>query len=172
MPLSRFKKADPKKIALEALKDNGFYGKGPLSSTFVVDVDGDPIGRFTEVEGLEMEIEIETIEEGGQNDFVHKVPGRLTWPNIRLTRGITQTDNLIQWMRKSSGEFFEGNDTKLDRSTVGITMLSASGWPLREWQVEGAFPVSWKGPSFSVKDDDVLTEELEIAHHGFTAETF
>ena len=38
--------------------------------------------------------------------------------------------------------------------------------------VEGAFPVSWKGPQFSASDDDVLTEELEIAHHGFKAESF
>ena len=56
--------------------------------------------------------------------------------------------------------------------TVGITMLSSNGWPIREWAVEGAFPVSWKGPQFSASDDDVLTEELEIAHHGFTAESF
>ena len=41
--------------------DNSFYEKGPLTSTFVVEVDGDPIGRFTQVDGLEMEIEVATI---------------------------------------------------------------------------------------------------------------
>lgn len=171
MPLDRLKKMDLASVARQAL-DNGYYEKGPLTSTFVVDVDGDPIGRFTEVNGLEMEIDVEEIEEGGQNDFVHKLPGRLKWPNITFKRGITQSDNLIEWMRKSSGEVFDANDNKLTRSTVGITMLSAAGMPLREWQVEGAFPVSWKGPSFSASDDDALTEELEIAHHGFRAETF
>lgn len=170
--LARFAKADPKKIAQQALFDNGFYEKGPLSSTFVVDVDGNPIGRFLECSGLEMSIDVEEIEEGGQNDFVHKVPGRLTWPNITLRRGITQNDGLIEWMRKSSGEMFDGAGDKLARATVGITMLSSSGSPIREWSVEGAFPVSWKGPQFSASDDDVLTEELEIAHHGFTAESF
>lgn len=152
--------------------DNSFYEKGPLTSTFVVEVDGDPIGRFTQVDGLEMEIEVESIDEGGQNDFSHKLPGRLKWPNIKLTRGVTQSDNLVEWMRQSAGEEFDGNKNKLTRSTVGIVMLSSSGRPLREWQVEGAFPVSWKGPSFSASDDDVLTEELEIAHHGFRAESF
>ncbi|HVM53099.1 MAG TPA: phage tail protein [Acidimicrobiales bacterium] len=152
--------------------DNSFYEKGPLTSTFVVEVDGDPIGRFTQVDGLEMEIEVESIDEGGQNDFSHKLPGRLKWPNIKLTRGVTQSDNLVEWMRQSAGEDFDGNKNKLTRSTVGIVMLSSSGRPLREWQVEGAFPVSWKGPSFSASDDDVLTEELEIAHHGFRAESF
>lgn len=161
-----------KVVANLTKKDTGFYWDGPLKSFFVVEVDGNPIGRFTEVEGLEMSIETEDVEEGGQNDFNHKLPGRLTWPNLRFTRGITESDNLIAWMRKSSGEFFEGNKNKLARATVGITMLSSDGYALREWQVEGAFPVSWKGPSFAAGDDDVLTEELEIAHHGFTAESF
>jgi phage tail-like protein len=155
-----------------ALFDNNYYEKGPLSSTFIVDVDGEPIGRFTEVSGLEMEIEVEEVSEGGQNHYTHKLPGRMKWPNITFKRGITQTDNLIEWMQKSSGEMFDGNDSKLTRSTIGITMLSSSGWPLREWQVEGAFPVKWRGPSFAASNDDVLSEELEIAHHGFRAESF
>ena len=171
MPPSRFLKMDAASVAKRAL-DNNYYEKGPLTSTFIVDVDGDPVGRFLEVSGLEMSIEVEEIVEGGNNDFVHKVPGRIKWPNITFKRGITQSDNLIEWMRKSSGEVFDANANTLTRSTVGITMLSSSGWPLREWQVEGAFPVSWKGPSFSARDDDALTEELEIAHHGFRAETF
>ena len=171
MPLDRFKKADATAASKQWLLDNNFYDKGPLSSTFFVDVDGNPVGRFTEVSGLEMSIAVEEIEEGGENNFVHKVPGRMTWPNITFKRGITQTDNLIEWMRKSSGELFDDAGDKLTRATVGITMLSSSGRPLREWQVEGAFPVSWKGPSFSASNDDFLTEELEIAHHGFRAES-
>ena len=172
MPLDRFAKADPAAMAKQFLTDNGYYHKGPLSSTFVVDVDGNPVGRFTEIQGLEVSIEMEEIIEGGQNDFVHKVPGRMKWPNITLKRGITQSDTLMEWMRKSSGELFDGEGSKITRSTVGITMLSSSGWPLREWQVEGAFPVKWRGPSFAASNDDVLSEELEIAHHGFRAESF
>lgn len=171
MPPSRFLKLDAMALAKQAM-DNGYYEKGPLTSTFVVDVDGNPIGRFIEVQGLEMSIDVEEIREGGQNDFVHKVPGRMKWPNLIFRRGITQSDNLIEWMRKSAGENFDAAANTLTRSTLGITMLSSSGWPLREWQVEEAFPVSWKGPSFSARDDDALTEELEIAHHGFRAETF
>jgi phage tail-like protein len=151
--------------------DDQFDADTPISSTFLVDVDGEAVGRFLEVSGLEVTIDVEEIEEGGQNHFVHKLPGRMKWPNITLKRGVTQTDNLLTWMRKSSGEDFEGANKKLTRSTLGITMLSSAGKALRTWSVEGAFPVSWKGPSFASSDDDVLTEELEIAHHGFRAET-
>jgi phage tail-like protein len=152
--------------------DDAFYERGPLTSTFVVDVDGQPIGHFTEVQGLEVEIEIEEVSEGGQNHFTHKLPGRMKWPNIRLKRGMTQTDNLLAWMQKSSGEGFDGEKSKVKRSTLGITMRGANGTALREWQVEGAIPIKWVGPSFAAANDDALTEELEIAHHGFRAETF
>jgi phage tail-like protein len=152
--------------------DDLYDDHGPLTSTFVVSVDGQPVGHFTEVQGLEVEIAVEEVEEGGVNQFVHKLPGRMKWPNIRLKRGITQTDNLLAWMQKSSGEGFTGEQNKLTRSTVGITMRGSTGKTIREWQVEGAFPIKWTGPSFVSADDDALTEELEIAHHGFRAESF
>src|SRR5205814_2101195 len=97
------------------------------TSTFLVEVDGASIGRFTEVQGLEITIDVQEIPEGGQNSFVHKVPGRMTWPNIVLKRGLTESDNLIAWLNKSSGEGFSGASNKLTRSTASIVLLSAGG---------------------------------------------
>jgi hypothetical protein len=54
---------------------------------------------------------------------------------------------------------------------MGITLRNPQGKALREWQVEGAFAIKWTGPNFAITSDDNLTEELEIAHHGFRAET-
>jgi phage tail-like protein len=149
------------------MTDTGYYEEGPITSMFLVEVDGKSIGRFTEVQGLEIEVAVETIEEGGQNSFVHKVPGRMSWPNIVLKRGLTQSDNLIAWLNKSSGEGFSGEKNKLTRSTAAITMLSQEGKRLRSWEIEGAFPIKWTGPSFSAENDEHPEEELEIAHHGF-----
>jgi phage tail-like protein len=153
----------------DAVGDTGFYTQGPTTATFLVEVDGQSIGRFTEADGLSVEIAVEEIEEGGQNHFVHKVPGRMSWPNITLKRGLTQSDNLIAWLNKSSGEGFAGASNKLKRSTAAITLLSANGTRLRTWEIEGAFPVKWSGPSFAVSADEKPEEELEIAHHGFVS---
>ena len=38
----------------------------------------------------------------------------MTWPNITLKRGITQSDGLLNWLNKSSGEQFAANGNKLD----------------------------------------------------------
>jgi phage tail-like protein len=149
------------------LGDTGFYDEGPIAAIFLVEVDGQPIGRFTEADGLSVDVAVESIEEGGQNGFVHKVPGRMTWPNLVLKRGMTQSDNLIDWLNKSSGEGFTAANDKLTRSTAAITMMSSSGKRLRSWEIEGAFPVKWSGPKFAADATTAVDETLEIAHHGF-----
>ena len=151
------------------MSDSGFQDEGAYAATFLVEIDGEEIGRFTEAQGLSVEIAVETVEEGGQNGFVHKLPGRMTWPNIVLKRGLTETDNLIAWLNKSSGEGFNAENSKLTRSTGAITLMSSTGTRLRAWDIEGAFPVKWSGPSFAASADGIAEEELEIAHHGFVA---
>jgi len=139
------------------------------SATFLFEVDGVEIGRFMEVRGLEVTVETEELHEGGQNSFTHRLPGRMTWPNIVLKRGVTQNDTLLEWLNKSSGEQFAANGNKLQRSTAAVTLIGPSGTRLRSWEFDGAFPVKWTGPSFAVASSDMAVEELEITHHGFRA---
>ena len=94
--------------------------------------------------------------------FVHKVPGRMTWPNITLKRGITQNDSLIKWLQESSGEQFAANKNKLKRSTAAVTLIGPAGKRLRAWEFDGAFPIKWTGPNFSVDSTDMAMEQLEI----------
>ena len=118
------------------------YGeRGATTSTFLLEVDAIEIGRFSEVRGLQVEIEVESFREGGENGFEHKFPGRMSWPDLTLRGGMTRSDNLFRWMQQSSGEGFEGNGNKLTRSTAAITILDQQGTRLRSWEVEDAFPV-------------------------------
>lgn len=133
---------------------------------FTFSVGGVTIGTFTEVSGLSVEVSVEELTEGGQNQFVHKLPGPMTWPNIVLKAGITQADHLFAWLAKSSGDGFEG---KLERTTGHIAVCDAAGEPVREWSFLDAFAVRWAGPTLAASSSDLAVEELEIAHHGFTA---
>lgn len=151
------------------MPDDAFYDDRVTAATFLFEVDGQTIGQFMEVSGLQVEVTVETIEEGGQNGFTHRLPGRMTWPNITLKRGITQSDNLFTWMTKSSGEQFAAAGNTLTRSTAAITLLGPAGRRLRAWEFVDAFPVKWSGPDFAATATDVATETLEIAHHGFRA---
>ena len=137
-----------------------------VTSRFLLEVEGVEIGTFTEVSGLNVEVSEEQIEEGGQNHFVHRVPGRMSWPNIVLKRGLVDNDNLFNWFWKSSGDGF-AEQNKLERRTAAITIISEDGERLRSWRLDGVFPVKWTGPDFAVSNQDRASEELEIAHNGF-----
>ena len=151
------------------MSNDGFEGDRVHAATFLFEVDGVEIGRFTEVSGLEVEVGVDPLEEGGENSFVHKLPGRMTWPNLVLKRGITQNDSLLAWLNKSSGEGFAASGNSLKRSSAAITLIGPSGARLRAWNFDGAFAVKWRGPSFAASSTDMAVEELEIAHNGFRA---
>jgi phage tail-like protein len=139
------------------------------TATFLFEVDGVEIGQFMEVSGLEVSVETEDVTEGGQNSFVHKLPGRMTWPNIVLKRGVARQDALLRWLNESSGETFAANGNTLVRKSAAITLCDRTGTRLMSWEFDGAFPVKWTGPSFASATAEHPTEQLEIAHHGFRA---
>ena len=142
-------------------------GEPPIASRFLFEVDGVEIGIFSSVSGLQVTAETEDIQEGGQNGYVHKVPGRFSWPNVIFRRGLTQADALFDWMQKTSGEGFSSAGNKVTRSTGAITAIAADGKRLRAWNLDAVLPIRWKGPDFDVESGTPLSEELEICHHGF-----
>lgn len=143
------------------------FERSPYSGRFLFEVDGVEIGTFTEVTGLELDVGVEEVEEGGQNHFVHKLPGRMSWPHLVLKRGMTKGDQLFSWVQEASGDGFAGKGSKLERKSAAVTLVSDKGERLRAWELTGAFPVRWRGPSFVASSSDLASEELEIAHHGF-----
>ena len=137
---------------------------------FRVEVDGVEIGNFQEISGLEASIETEDITEGGVNGFTHKLPGRMTWPNITLKRGFTNNDALFEWLSEASGSGFTKKGNKLARKTAAIILLDGKGNQVKKWSFVDVIPVRWGGPTFAASGAEALVEELEMAHHGFTVE--
>ena len=146
-------------------------GDLPVATRFLFELDGVELGVFREVRGLEVTVGLEQVREGGQNGFVHQLPGRMTWPHLVFRRGITQSDALFDWLAKSSGEGFAASGSKLTRSTGAVTAIGSNGSRLRSWDFIDVFPIRWKGPEFAVDSGVPLEEELEIAHNGFRART-
>ncbi|MDP3892564.1 phage tail protein [Nocardioides sp.] len=146
-------------------------GDLPIANRFLFELDGVEIGVFREVHGLEVTVAVEELREGGQNGFSHRLPGRMTWPPLVFRRGVTQSNELFEWLARTSGEGFAGNENKLDRCTGAVTAIDHVGTRLRSWEFIDVFPVRWKGPDFTVGSTDPLEEELEVTHHGFRART-
>lgn len=130
-----------------------------LTQSFVLSVpDIDTIGQFSHCSGLEMSFEMFEYAEGGNNDYVHKLPGRLLFPNLLLTRGLTNSEALLQWFAQ----------TKTQAQTKQISLTVKNGDQQRVFSFADAFPVRWTGPSFDASTVGLGTETLEVAHSGLT----
>jgi phage tail-like protein len=130
------------------------------SSRFYVMIDSMAQAVFTELSGLQVETEVMEYAEGGNNDFVHRLPGRTRVGNITLKRGITSSNDLFKWyMAIASGH-------KIDRRNISLVMYDTAGVELMRWNFLGAYPVKWVGPQFDATGNVSAVETLELAHAG------
>jgi len=153
--------------------NDSYYAENPTSATFSVVVDGRKdfeSTRWTEVSGLSFTVSVVEHQEGGENGFVHKFPGPLSFPNITLTRGVTPNDGFHEWIKSIEPTGNKPEQRVVQRFNVSINLLSPRNDVLRTWTLRDAFPVSWTGPSFTASSDNYLTEQLVLAHHGFTVD--
>jgi phage tail-like protein len=120
---------------------------------------------FTECNGMEMSTQVKTYEEGGENQFVHKFPGRTTVSNVTLKHGFTTSNDLYNWYKRMEECLRLGR--KFDFQQVTITLYSTvERYKKARWILDKAFPVKWTGPSFKSDEAAVAVESLELAHHG------
>ena len=134
-----------------------------LAFRFVVRIDGDAQGGFSEVSGLQAELDVLELTEGGENAFVHKLPGRAKHGNLTLRRGLARRE-LWEWF----AALLAGD---VDRRTVAVELLPPSGdAPEMRWVFDAAFPCRWNGPDLKADQSAVAVESIELCHHGFLVE--
>jgi phage tail-like protein len=127
---------------------------------FKVMIDNLPIGAFSKCSGLKATYAVKTYEEGGQNNFVHQLPGRLSYENITLVRNVSEESlALAGW--------FASFQAAVKRSTGRVTVMDAAGSEVVTWNLMGVFPVSWSADGVDASGNGVLLETLVIAHEGF-----
>ena len=128
---------------------------------FYVEISGIPQAVFTEVSGLQVETEFEEYREGGNNDFVHCLPGPTKVSRLTLKRGMTGSNDFFRWYL----EILQG---KMTSRNISVVMYDAQGKELIRWNFAKAYPVKWIGPQFTADGTVVAVETLEFAHEGLT----
>ncbi|MCB9137785.1 MAG: phage tail protein [Caldilineaceae bacterium] len=132
-------------------------GTAPVFSSFrfVVSVDGETLGAFTECTLPTVEVEIEEIKEGGLNVYTHQLPGRRKQSRLVLKRGVGK-GALVQW-------FLEMMAEEIERKPIAVTLLDEKGQVAAVWRIEDAFPVKWVGPNLNSGDGAIAVQTLEFA---------
>ncbi len=120
---------------------------------------------FSEVSGLQVEMQVTDYEEGGENNFVHRLPGRLKVSNVTLKRGLVKSNEFLLWCMRAALE------KPMDRRNVSVVLFDQSAKMVIRWNFLNEFPVKWVGPQFPADSTTMAIESIELAHEGLTVET-
>ena len=132
---------------------------------FSLDLGGTVKGYFTEVSGLGSSTELieqKVVSEKGVQTIL-KIPGRTTWSDITLKRGITSNLDLWNWRKKVE-------DGKVDdaRTNGSIVMFDQSLTEKARWNFLNAWPSKISGPSPKADSNEITLEEITIVHEYIT----
>jgi phage tail-like protein len=142
---------------------------GPLDPApefrYWVEIDGLLEGTFTECSGFKADREIIPFKEGGVNDYVHKLPGRTSFSDITLRKGVMFSIELWKW-------FEEGMVTgKIKKRN--ITIIHHSSYfniPARWYHIKGAYPAAWEGPNLRSDSSQLAVEALTLTFESLKPE--
>ncbi|BAY14136.1 phage tail protein [Calothrix sp. NIES-2098] len=131
-----------------------------LAFNFLVEIGGLTVGGFSEVNGLQAELEILDYQEGGENQYIHKLPGPVRYPsNLVLKHGLTDSKTLWNWQQDA----IKGTIKRFNGSIILQNSTYQEVW---RWNFFKAFPARWIGPDLRANTAEVALETLELVHHG------
>jgi phage tail-like protein len=114
---------------------------------------------FAECDGLEMNMEVKTIREGGNNGTQIRLPGPLTYGQLILKRGMTANLDMWQWFGMMTEPGKIGT-----RADVLVVLLAPDGSEQLRFILTRCLPVKLKAPALNAKDGVIAVEEMQIAY--------
>lgn len=134
---------------------------GPLDPAaefrYVVEVDGLSLATFVEASGFTVEREVMPVREGGVNNYVHKLPGRVTYSELTLRRGISFSTQLWAWFEEG---IYDGKVKRRDLTVIQYS--SYFNLPARWYDFTNAFPSKWEGPALRSDSSQLAIESLTL----------
>jgi phage tail-like protein len=139
---------------------------------FLVDLGGgvgadEPLGGFSDVSGLGMEITIAEYRNGNDREnHVRKVAGVHKVTDVTLKRGVVNSRDLWEWIRST-----QRDGPKAQRNVV-ITLRDEAGESVQTWKLRNVVPMKYTGPTLAAKGGgDVAMEELVLSAEGLDIDT-
>ncbi len=117
--------------------------------------------QFQSVAGLTVEYDIETIKEGGENRFEHKIPIRTKYSDLVLKRGFLDNSEVLKWCLDA---FENRTFTPAD---LQIILFNEKHEPLKTWNVSHAWPKKWSVSDFNAEENSLVIESLELSYRYF-----
>jgi phage tail-like protein len=133
---------------------------------FGLEIEGKLSGFFTTVGGIGSESEVvehKIVNPDTGETIIQKIPGRLTWTEVSLKRGVTSTIDVWAWRQ-------EVVDGKVDdaRTNCSIVAFNQANEEIARWNFDMAWPSKVTGPDMDSGGTDYMVEEMTIVHEGMT----
>ena len=143
---------------------SGQSGAYPFSAfNFSIEIAVDPVSKricsaaFSECDGLEMNIEVKTIRQGGDNARQIRLAGPGSFSNLTLKRGMTSSFDLWDWF---SAVIL---DPSL-RADAQIVMLAADKTEQCRFLATRCLPIKVKAPPLNAMSGTIAIEEMQLAY--------
>ena len=114
-------------------------------------------GNFSQVSGLGARMEFDEYREGGNFTSPIRLPTGMKYDNIVLQRGTMTLEPLAIW-------FASVQSGVQIRYPMIVTMMDASGKPVKIWTVMDAMPVSVDYSPMNAMSDSVSITTVELTH--------
>lgn len=122
---------------------------------FVVEIEKKREAVFTECTLPVLELELEEVKEGGQNEYVRQLPGQRKASKLTLKNGVSKS-TLATWCKNT----MEG---KFERKSITVHLLDVEHEVIITWDIERAYPIKWVGPTLKSDDNSIAIQTLEFA---------
>ncbi|MBX3249811.1 MAG: phage tail protein [Myxococcales bacterium] len=133
-----------------------------ISFNYLVEIAGLGSGGFSEVSGLDVEVQPIDYRNGDEDFVPRKLPGLKRFPNLILKRGIIGKTDVFDWVRRTA----EG---QVDRREGAIVLRDEQRREVFRWRFVRGWACKYSGPTLSGDSNTVALETIEICHEGLTA---
>ena len=116
---------------------------------------------FKEISGLSSEMELETIHEGGTNDFEYKLPKHVKHNNLVMKRSMNVNANFVNWINNT---LYNNFSRPVNMRDITISLLNKNGESIYTWVCTKAYPVKWEVEPLDSEKNSVLIESVEFAY--------
>lgn len=136
----------------------------PLGFYFEVKSLGTQKLSFKEVSGIGFDVEQETINVGGENEYSFKVPKRIIYKDLVLKRGLVSKRN--DFLKKLNSSPENNLLTPLIKS-IKVSLLNEKGVPLTSWIFFMLSIKSWSISDLDATKNEVLLESITLSYNNF-----
>ena len=134
---------------------------------FLVEVDGDAVGAFTQFSGIRMEVQTIQARSGSDGRGVQEfVPVLTRFEPVTLTKGVFGDNEFLNWIFAAAASANAGPTGARLRRTINVIALDDAGNRGVIWSLKDAMPIRYELSPMDSTQSVVLSESVTFAIQG------